>query len=132
MNGSTPSKRQAGFGRLWSALQNSGAGLRHALRSEAAVREELALLIVLVPTSLWLPVSTVEHLLLVLVSLLVLLVELLNTAIEATVDRISLDRHPLAALAKDLGSAAVLLSILMMLLTWLVIVGPVAARWWRG
>ncbi len=127
----TPPKRAAGMGRLWAALRNSAAGFRHAIKSEAAVREELAGLVILTPVSLFLPVSTIEHLLLVLALLLVVLVEMLNTAIEATVDRISLDRHPLAGLAKDLGSAAVLLSILMMLLTWVVIVGPVALQWWR-
>lgn len=128
---STPPKAPAGLTRLLSAWRNSLTGFRHAIKSEAAVREELIGLIILVPVSILLPVTRVEHLLLVLVLLLVLLVEMVNTAIEATVDRISLDRHPLAGLAKDLGSAAVLLSILMMLLTWVVIVFPVALHWWR-
>ncbi len=79
---------------------------------------------VLGPLAWWLPVSSVERLLLILLMFLVLVVELLNTAIESIVDRVSMELHPLAGRAKDLGSAAVGLSILMSLLAWAVIAGP--------
>lgn len=116
---------------MWRAFINTLAGLRHASVHEAAVREEIFALLILVPVSLLLPVSALEHLILVLGMLLVLLVELLNTAVEATVDRISLDRHPLSGHAKDLGSAAVFISLCMSLLSWIVIAGPVLLRWVR-
>ena len=93
------------------------------------MREGLLALAILVPVSIFLPVSDIEHLLLVLSMMLVVLVELVNSAIEATVDRISLERHPLAGLAKDLGSAAVLIAVLMSGLCWVVIAGPVVVRW---
>lgn len=119
-------------GRLSAALRNSLAGFRHAIANESAIREELIAMTILAPVAVWVPVSRVEHLLLLLSLLLVLLLELVNSAIEATVDRISLERHPLAGQAKDLGSAAVLTALLMTGLTWGMIVGPVVLRWWRG
>lgn len=126
-----PSVPRHGLARFAAAFRYSIAGLRHVFRHEAAVREELVALVVLIPVSVALPVTAVEHLLLVCSMLLVLLVELLNTAVEATVDRISEERHPLSGLAKDLGSAAVLIALLMSALCWLVIAGPVALRWAR-
>ncbi len=80
----------------------------------------------LVPLALWLPVSPLERLLLIAVLLLVLIVEILNSAVEAAVDRIGLEHHELSGRAKDLGSAAVLLSLLMAALTW----GTVLWTWW--
>jgi diacylglycerol kinase (ATP) len=100
-------------------------GLGDACRREAAFRQELALAAVLVPAALLLPFSAVERVLLIGSLLLVLIVELLNSAIEATVDRISLDDHPMAARAKDLGSAAVMLTLALVLITWAGIAGPV-------
>jgi diacylglycerol kinase (ATP) len=100
-------------------------GLGDACRREAAFRQELALAAVLVPAALLLPFSAVERVLLIGSLLLVLIVELLNSAIEATVDRISLDDHPMAARAKDLGSAAVMLTLALALITWAGIAGPV-------
>lgn len=120
-----------GLRRHMRAFANSWAGLRNAFRTEAAVRQEVLGLIVLIPLSLMLPVSTLEHLLLVVFMLQVLLMELVNTAIEATVDRISLELHPLAGHAKDLGSAAVLVSLIMAVLCWIVIGTPVFLQWWR-
>ncbi|HWA88060.1 MAG TPA: diacylglycerol kinase [Opitutus sp.] len=117
-------KRRDGFRRLLAALRNSWAGLRHAARHETAIRQELIALAILAPASAFLPVRKLEHLILVLAMLLVLLVEFLNSAIESTVDRISLEHHPLAGRAKDLGSAAVLIALLMCGLAWLVIAGP--------
>jgi diacylglycerol kinase (ATP) len=110
--------------RLIDACRYSYAGFRHGIQHEAAIREELALLVILTPVSAFLHVSVMEHLLLVLSMLLVVLVEFMNSAIESTIDRISTDRHPLAGRAKDLGSAAVLISLAMWALTWGVIVGP--------
>jgi diacylglycerol kinase (ATP) len=132
MPSSNDFKGRVGLERLLNALRYSWAGLRHAARSEAAFREELAAAAVLAPASLALPVSRVEHLLLVLALLFILLVELVNTAIEAVVDRVSLELHPLAGTAKDLGSAAVLTSLVMGGLCWAVIAGPVAYRWIAG
>lgn len=125
-------KSPGGFRRLLSALRYTSAGFRHAIRHEVAIREELIALAILVPVSAALPVSTLEHLILVLTMMLVVLVEFLNSAIESTVDRISLERHPLAGQAKDLGSAAVLIAVLMWGLSWLVIVGPLVIRWARS
>jgi len=120
-----------GIRRLLVAFSSSYSGFRCALKHEALL-QELILLVVLAPASLLFRVSTVEHLLLVLSMLVVVLVEFLNTAIESTVDRISLELHPLAGQAKDLGSAAVLVSIVMWALTWGVILGPQAIRLIRG
>ena len=121
--------RPRGLHRLYRALGHSYRGLRHAVLNDTAVREGLLAAAILVPLSILLPVSDLEHLLLVLSMMLVVLVELLNSAIEATVDRISLERHPLAGLAKDLASAAVLVAVLMSGLCWVVIGGPVVVRW---
>ncbi len=119
------------FRRLFKALGYSYAGFRHAVLNDAAIRDGLLALAILVPVSILLPVSDMEHLVLVLSMMLVVLVEFVNSAIEATIDRISLERHPLAGQAKDLGSAAVLIAVLMSGLCWVVIVGPVAMQWFR-
>jgi diacylglycerol kinase (ATP) len=118
-------KSKDGLRRLLNAMRYSYAGCRHALANEAAIRQELIALIVLIPLSVLLPVSDLEHLLLVLSMMLVVLVEFLNSSIEAAVDRISLERHPLAGQAKDMGSAAVGIAVLMSGLCWVVIAGPV-------
>jgi len=97
----------------------------------AMTREELIALTILVPVSAVLSLSNLEHLILVLTTMLVVLVEFLNSAIETTVDRISLEPHPLAGQAKDLGSAAVFIAVLMWGLTWLVIVGPLVMGLFR-
>ena len=90
-------KGATGLRRLVNACRYSMAGLRHALAREAAIRQELLACIVLIPVALLLPVPAIERLLLVLSMLLVLLTEFINSAIEAAIDRISLDRHPLSA-----------------------------------
>lgn len=112
-----------------AAFRNSAAGYRDAFAKEPAVREELIALAVLVPVAAVLPVTHLERLLLVLTMVLVLVVELLNTAVERTVDRISTQHHPLSGHAKDIGSAAVLTAIAMSVLAWVVIAGPVAWGW---
>jgi diacylglycerol kinase (ATP) len=121
-----------GWARLPDAARYSMAGLRHAARHEAAFRQELAGLALLAPLAIVLPVSVLERLLLIVSMLFVLVVELLNSAIEATVDRISSDRHPLSGQAKDLGSAAVAIGLLMSALCWMAIAGPLLVGWLRS
>ena len=113
-----------GPARLAGALRYSIAGFRHATRHEAAFQQEVLLFLLLLPAAVLLPVPTLDRLLIVLSMLLVIVVELLNSAIEATVDRIGTERHPLSGLAKDLGSAAVAVALLMSLACWIVIAGP--------
>lgn len=129
---STGPTRSSGLRRIARAIRFSFAGLRHAAVHETAVREELIALALLVPMSAALPVTTIEHLLLVLPLMLLVAVELLNSAIERTVDRISAELHPLAAQAKDMASAAVFIVVLMAGLSWTVIAGPVLIAWIRA
>ena len=100
-----------GLTRVLRAFASSCDGLQGAYREEAAFRQELALAVLVIPLGLWLGHGPIERALLVGARLLILIVELLNSAIEATVDRIGLERHALAGLAKDIGSAAVLMSL---------------------
>jgi diacylglycerol kinase (ATP) len=125
-------KRQAGVGRWASAFRNTCTGFRHALRNEVAIREELLLMVVLVPVSIAVHVTKVEHLILILSMMLVLLVEFMNSAIESTIDRVSLEQHPLSARAKDLASAAVFIALLMCAVSWAVIVGPLLVTAMHG
>src|SRR5258706_14916977 len=113
-------KGATGVRRLLNAARYSLEGLSAAL-SEAAFRQELALSAVLVPLGLYLGKSGVERALLVGSVLLVLIVELLNSAVEAAVDRVSLEDHGLSKRAKDLGSAAVMLAILNAAVLWLIL-----------
>lgn len=110
-----------GWRRIVSATFNSIAGLRAAWRHEAAFRQECVLAIALLPAAFWLGQSPVEIVLLIGSVALVLIVELLNTAVEATVDRIGVDHHDLSGRAKDLGSAAVLVALALAALTWCLI-----------
>ena len=114
-------KGGTGLQRLLDATRYSIAGLAEAARHEAAFRQELLLAAVLVPLGLYLGKTAVERALLVGSVLLVLVVELLNSAVEAAVDRISLEEHPLAKRAKDLGSAAVMLSLVTLGVVWLLV-----------
>jgi diacylglycerol kinase (ATP) len=107
-----------GLRRIVNASTFSITGLRAAWRHEASFRQEVLLCLVLLPAGLWLGQTAVERSLLIGSCLLVLIVELLNSAIEAVVDRIGLEPHPLAGQAKDLGSAAVLLSLVLVLVIW--------------
>lgn len=115
---SSPFKGTRGLRRIRLAFGYSMQGLGSAFRHEAAFRQELILAIILIPLALWLDVEAIHKALMIASVLLVLMVELLNAAIEATVDRISLDRHSLAKRAKDLGSAAVFISLLNVALVW--------------
>jgi diacylglycerol kinase (ATP) len=118
----SPYKGETGLKRILSATRNSMAGLREALRCEDAFRQELILALVLIPLAFWVGTSAVERALLIGSVLLVLIVELVNSAVEATVDRISFENHRLAKRAKDIGSAAVLLTLLNAALIWGLIV----------
>jgi diacylglycerol kinase (ATP) len=117
----SPYKGKTGLKRLWSALFYSLAGLRAAIRHEDAFRQEVLLAVILVPASFFMPASGVGKAMMVSSVLLVLIVELLNSAIEAAVDHTSLDQHRLAKRAKDIGSAAVLLSLLNVISIWLLV-----------
>ena len=110
--------KPSGMRRVLLAFANSWKGLTGALRSEAAFRQEVALAVVLIPLGIWLGQSGIERALLVGSVLVVLIVELLNTGIEAVVDRIGPERHELSGLAKDVGSAAVLISFVLLAVVW--------------
>lgn len=114
----SPFKGKTGLRRVWNAFHYSRAGLQAAYRHEDAFRQEALLALLLIPLAIWLGDGAVERALLIGCVLLVLIVELINSAIEATVDRISLDRHPLAKRAKDIGSAAVMIALLNAVLVW--------------
>ena len=118
----SPYKGETGLRRVLSATRNSIAGLREALRHEDAFRQELILAAFLIPAALWVGTTAVQRALLIGSVLLVLIVELLNSAVEATVDRISFENHRLAKRAKDIGSAAVMLTLLNAALIWGLIV----------
>lgn len=110
-----------GLRHILDACRYSRQGLMLALRKETAFRLELALLPALIPLGLWLGRTPVEYALLFGSLLLVLAMELINSALETLADRISTDHHPLTGQAKDMGSAAVFLTLLIVLLTWLLI-----------
>ena len=114
-------KGRTGLRRLINATRYSLAGLAAALRHEDAFRQEVLLAAILVPTGAMLGRTGIERALLVGSVLLVLVVELLNSAIEAAVDRVSLEDHPLAKRAKDLGSAAVMLALLNVAAVWVLV-----------
>ncbi len=114
----SPFKGKTGLRRVWNALNYSMAGLRAAFTCEDAFRQEALLAAVLIPVSFWLPASGLGRALMIASVLLVLIVELLNSAIEAVVDRVSLDRHHLSKRAKDIGSAAVLLALINVVVVW--------------
>ncbi|MFM2120174.1 MAG: hypothetical protein RL722_1642 [Pseudomonadota bacterium] len=114
-----PQKRRTGLNRVLHAAGYSWAGLRSGYRHESAFRQEVWLFALALPLALWLGRTGLERLLLIASLWLVLIVELLNSAVEAAVDRISYDHHELAGRAKDYGSAAVLLSLGLAAATWL-------------
>ena len=107
--------------RLVNAAWYSLAGLRAALRHEQAFRQEVAVLVVVIPVGLWVGRSGVERALLIGCWILVMVVELINMAIEAMVDRIGLERHELAGRAKDLGSASVFCAIVLATTVWVIV-----------
>ncbi|MCO7569937.1 MULTISPECIES: diacylglycerol kinase [Pseudomonas] len=117
----SPFKGQTGLKRILNAAGYSFDGLRAAFTGEAAFRQLVLLNVILIPLSFLLHVSRVERALLIAVCLLALIVELLNSAVEAAIDRISLDRHPLSKNAKDMGSAAQFVALSMITIVWAVI-----------
>ena len=109
---------KTGFSRIAAAARYSARGLMACWRNEAAFRQEILACLVLIPLGLWLGEGGLERALLAGSLLLVLVVEVINSAIEAVVDRVGPERHELSGRAKDLGSAAVLLALLNVCLVW--------------
>ena len=120
----SPFKGKTGLIRIWHALFNSIAGLEDAWRHESAFRQEILLAIFLVPLACVAPVSNVERALLIGSVMLVMIVELLNTSVEVAIDRISFDHHKLSKRAKDIGSAAVFVALLLLAMVWALVLGP--------
>lgn len=120
----SPFKGKTGVRRVWNAFHYSLAGLKAAYAGEDAFRQEVALSAILIAAAFVVHVSHVERALMIAVVLLVLIVELLNSAVEAVVDRVSLDRHHLSKRAKDIGSAAVLIALLNVAVVWGCILVP--------
>jgi diacylglycerol kinase (ATP) len=114
----TRMEKRRGWDRLARALSSSLKGLRRVYTEEAAFRQELVVFLPLVLLAFFVGRSYLEVTILVIVSVLVLIVEILNSAVEAVVDRIGLDFHDLSGLAKDLGSAAVFVTLLLAALVW--------------
>jgi diacylglycerol kinase (ATP) len=114
----SPHKGKTGLRRIWNALLYSIEGFRAAYRHEDAFRQECLLALVLVPAAFFMPAGGVGKALMIAAVLLVLMVELLNSAVEAAVDRVSLENHQLAKRAKDIGSAAVFLSLVNVAVVW--------------
>lgn len=114
----SPFKGKTGLQRVWNAFHYSRAGLYAAFTCEDAFRQEALLAALLIPITFFLPVGGIGRALMIASVLLVLIVELLNSAIEAVVDRVSLDRHHLSKRAKDIGSAAVLLALINVVSVW--------------
>lgn len=113
---------RTGLARIWHAFFYSMKGFRSAWRHEAAFRQEVMLAVVLIPTAFWLARSHIELILLICSVLLVLLAELINSSVEAVVDRTGTEHHELSGRAKDIGSAVVFLSLVMLAVVWLIIV----------
>jgi diacylglycerol kinase (ATP) len=117
----SPYKGKTGLVRLYNAFGYSLEGFRAAYKHEDAFRQEILLAASLIPLALWLPVTSIGKALMIASVLLVIIVELLNSAIEATVDRISLENHDLAKRAKDIGSSAVLVSLINVIVVWVMV-----------
>ena len=115
-------KGKAGIKRLTNAVGYSFSGFKFAFQKEEAFRQEILLTIILVPLAIYLANNAVETALLVLSTFLVPIIELVNSAIESTVDRISMKKHKLSMRAKDIGSAAVFLSLVNLFTVWLIII----------
>ncbi len=122
-------KGKTGLRRLLNATRYSMQGLRAAFQNEAAFREESIAACVLIPLAFILPVSWLESALLAASVLGLLLTEILNSALEAVVDRIGPELHPLSGRAKDMGSAAVLIALIICIMLWAVVLVPLFWRW---
>ena len=119
-----------GITRVINATGYSMKGLKAAWINEAAFRQELVLILLLMPLACWLGDSLNQILLLIVISWLVVIVEVINSAIEAVVDRIGAEHHELSGRAKDLGSAAVFIALALNALVWGVLVGRNLLGWW--
>jgi diacylglycerol kinase (ATP) len=117
----SPFKGKTGLRRLWNAFFYTLDGLRAAYRHEDAFRQEVWLASLLVPLAFFLPAGGTGRALMVGSVLLVLIVELINSAIEAAIDRISLEHHKLSKRAKDIGSAAVMIALINVIATWVLV-----------
>ena len=117
----SPHKGKTGLRRIWNALFYSIDGFVAAFKHEDAFRQEALLALVLIPAAMFMPTSGVGKALMIASVLLVLVVELLNSAVEAAVDRISLENHRLAKRAKDIGSAAVLVALVNVVIVWVLV-----------
>ena len=124
MNQSSPFKCKTGIKRILNATSYSIAGFKAAFSNEEAFRQIVWINIILIPISFFVDVSRVEQALMIGVCLLAIIIELLNSAIEAVVDRISLDQHPLSKNAKDMGSAAQFVGLSIIVVVWLLILIP--------
>jgi diacylglycerol kinase (ATP) len=116
-----PHKGNKGLARAIRAAVNSWNGLKYAYKEESAFRQELFLAVILIPIAIYIPCTIIEKILLVSSVFLVLIVELLNSSVEAAIDRISFDIHGLSKRAKDFGSAAVMVALLLCGFTWVLV-----------
>ena len=114
----SPYKGTSGLQRILNATGYSLAGFKAAFQNEAAFRQTILINLLLIPLSFFMPVSRVEQVLMIVVCLLAIIVELINSAIEAVVDRVSMEQHPLSKNAKDMGSAAQFVALAIITLTW--------------
>jgi diacylglycerol kinase (ATP) len=120
-----PHKGNKGFTRAWHAAKNSWCGLVYAFMEESAFRQELTLFAILTPIAFFLPINYLEKALLISSLIMVLVVELLNSSVEAAIDRISFEHHDLSKRAKDFGSAAVMLALIISVLLWSAVCIPI-------
>lgn len=114
----SPYKGTSGLQRILNATGYSLAGFKAAFQNEAAFRQIILINLLLIPLSFFMPVSRVEQVIMIVVCLLAIIVELINSAIEAVVDRVSIEQHPLSKNAKDMGSAAQFVALAIITLTW--------------
>ena len=114
----SPYKNKTGLTRILSAFKNSTDGLKNTFKNEEAFRQELILTIILTPLAIYIGENHIERIFLITSLILLLLVELINTAIEVVVDRVSYEKNELSKLAKDIGSAAVLIAFLNCFIVW--------------
>ena len=123
-----PHKGNKGFTRAWHAAKNSWCGLVYAFMEESAFRQELTLFALLTPLAIFMPINYLEKALLISSLIMVLVVELLNSSVEAAIDRISFEHHDLSKRAKDFGSAAVMLALFIAILLWAAVSIPLVFK----
>ncbi|CAI3122989.1 Diacylglycerol kinase [Acinetobacter calcoaceticus] len=121
MNSYSPYKGKSGLKRILNATAYSISGFKAAYKNEAAFRQIVFINLILIPVSFFLDVTRSEHVLMIIVCLFAMIVELFNSAIEAVVDRVSLEKHQLSKNAKDMGSAAQFVALSIIAITWLFI-----------